>query len=99
MMTDLKYIAETVRPIAQKYGVEQVSLFGSRARNDASEASDYDFLISKGEIDTLFKLAGFAEELENALGTPVDVVTDTSDDADFLERIKKDAIAVYERNG
>ena len=98
MMTDLEYIADKVRPIAQKYGVEKVSLFGSRARNDASEASDYDFVISKGNVDTLFKLAAFAEELENALGTAVDVVTDTSDDTDFLKRIMKEAIVVYERD-
>lgn len=98
MKTDLEYIADKVRPIAQKYGTEKVSLFGSRARNEAKADSDYDFLISKGKIDTLFKLAAFADELETAFGMPVDVVTDTSEDREFIERIMKDAIVVYERD-
>ncbi len=39
----------------------------------------------------------FIHALEDALGTHVDVVTDTSDDPDFLNSIKKDEILLYER--
>ena len=42
---DLKRIKDTVVPIAQKFGVEKVTLFGSMARGDNDENSDYDFLI------------------------------------------------------
>lgn len=44
---DLKRIKDTVVPIAQKFGVEKVTLFGSMARGDNDENSDYDFLIKK----------------------------------------------------
>jgi len=43
-------ICELVAPIAKKYGVEKVYLFGSIARGDYDEDSDYDFCISSGSI-------------------------------------------------
>lgn len=95
-MTDIKNIAKLVTPIAQKYGAEKVSLFGSRAKNTAKETSDYDFIISKGNIQSLFQLASFIDELEKAFGRNVDVITDTSNDIGFLEQIKKDEVIVYE---
>ena len=94
-MTDIKNISELVAPIAQKYGADRVALFGSRAKNMASETSDYDFIISKGNIQSLFQLASFIDELESVLGSNVDVITDTSNDTAFLERIRKDEVLIY----
>ena len=85
-----------VAPIAQKYGAERVALFGSRAKNTATETSDYDFLISKGNIQSLFQLASFIDELEKVFGKSVDVITDTSNNIGFLEQIKKDEVVIYE---
>ncbi len=95
-MTDIESVAKLVAPIAQKYGADRVALFGSRARNTATEASDYDFVISKGNIQSLFQLASFIDELEKAFGTNIDVVTDTSNNIEFLEQIKKDEVVIYE---
>jgi len=95
-MTDINNISKLVTPIAQKYGAARVALFGSRARNTAQETSDYDFVISKGSIQSLFQLASFIGELEEVFGSKVDVITDTSNDLEFLERIKKDEVVVYE---
>lgn len=95
-MTDIKSISQTVTPIAQKYGAKRVALFGSGAKNTARSTSDYDFVISKGNIVSLFQLAAFVEELEKAFGKTVDVITDTSNDVGFLEQIRKDEIVVYE---
>lgn len=95
-MTDIKSISELITPIAKKYGAERVALFGSRAKNTAKETSDYDFIISKGNIQSLFQLAAFIDELEKVFGRNVDVITDTSNDIGFLEQIKKDEVVVYE---
>lgn len=95
-MTDIKNVSELVTPIAQKYGAERVALFGSRAKNTATETSDYDFVISRGNIQSLFQLAAFIDELESVLGTNIDVITDTSNNIEFLEQIKKDEVIVYE---
>ena len=56
-------------------------------------------MISKGKIQSLFQLASFIDELEKAFGRNIDVITDTSSDAVFLEQIKKDEIVVYESKG
>lgn len=95
-MTDIKSISKLVTPIAEKYGAKRVALFGSRANNTAKETSDYDFIISKGSIQSLFQLAAFIDELEEAFGSNVDVITDTSNDIGFLEQIKKEEVVVYE---
>lgn len=95
-MTDIKTVSKLVTPIAQKYGADRVALFGSRAKKTENETSDYDFVISRGDIQSLFQLASFIDELEKAFGGNVDVITDTSNDVGFLERIKKDEVVVYE---
>lgn len=79
-MTDIKSISKLVTPIAEKYGAKRVALFGSREKNTAKETGDYDFIISKGSIQSLFQLAAFIDELEEAFGSNVDVITDTSND-------------------
>ncbi len=91
-------IKEKVAPIAQQYGVQKVFLFGSRARGDDDEESDYDFLISRGKIDTLIRYMAFVNSLEDSLGAHVDVVTDTSEDTGFIEQIRKEAILLYEQS-
>lgn len=95
-MTNIQSIAKTVTPIAQKYGADKVALFGSRAKDTATETSDYDFVISRGKIQSLLQLASFIDELERAFGRNVDVITDTSSDIRFLEQIKGEEIIVYE---
>lgn len=55
-----------------------------------------DFVISRGKIQSLFQLASFIDELEMVFGKNVDVITDTSNDIGFLERIKEDEVVVYE---
>ena len=96
MVTDIKSISQTVAPIAHKYGADRVALFGSRAKNTSKKTSDYDFVISRGNIQSLFQLASFIEELEQAFGGNVDVITDTSNDISFLEQIREDEVVVYE---
>ena len=95
-MKGLQDLITNVAPIAIKHGVRKIKLFGSRARGDEHTQSDYDFLISRGKIDTLIKYSAFVEELEEILGTRVDVVTDTSDDEDLIASAEREGILLYE---
>ena len=88
-MTELERIKRIVAPIAQKHGVEKVWLFGSRARGDATDDSDYDFLISCGMIHSLWDFAGLWDDLEDAFSSKVDIVTDSVEDQGFVKRIQK----------
>ena len=91
-------IKKIVEPIAREYGIGRLSLFGSYARGDAGPGSDIDFrLIDGGNIRGWFKLAGFNRELEEHLGTKVDVITCEPTDYEFLDGIKSDEVIVYEQ--
>ena len=95
-MNRFQDLITNVAPIAIKHGVKKIKLFGSRARGEGHPQSDYDFLISRGEIDTLIKYSAFVEDLEELLGTHVDVITDTSDDDELIASAEKDGILLYE---
>ena len=46
----IEEIAERVRPIAEKYNIDKVYLFGSYARGEATEESDVDLRIDYTEL-------------------------------------------------
>jgi len=72
----LDAIRERVRPVAEKYNVVTLELFGSYADGVANETSDVDFFTQFAvAIPSIFKVMGFREELSRSLGIPVDVVT------------------------
>ena len=82
-------------PIANKYGVEKAYLFGSYARGQARPDSDIDICIKKGNIRTLLDLSGFYLDLEEKLGTKVDIVTTDSISGEFKSNIEKEFIEIY----
>ena len=43
-------VQEEIRHLARQYGLNQVRLFGSRARGDYRRASDIDLAVSGGDI-------------------------------------------------
>lgn len=98
MLYSLDEIREKSVPIARKYGVRRLGLFGSYARGEADNQSDLDFLINEGKIRGLFQYMGFVLDLEDEFGCHVDVVMDGIEDKDFLRRIKEDEVLLYEAN-
>ncbi len=95
MIYTLDEIKEKTIPIAIKYGVSSMSLFGSYARGEATDESDVDLLINKGEIKGLIDLVDFIHDLEQSLKCNVDVVTTSSHNKKFLEKICKDEVLIY----
>lgn len=67
-------IRNKVKPVADKYGIEEIWLFGSYARGDATEQSDVDLLVRYKQGLGL-KFVGFVCDLEDELGLHVDVLT------------------------
>jgi len=84
-----------VAPVAKRYGVNRVYLFGSVARGDHSEDSDYDFCIERGEIDCVLILSEFFKDLHDAVGCEIDMVTTKSVNSEFLNRIMKEGVVLY----
>ena len=89
-------IIRIISPIAEKYGIERVYLFGSRARGDNTSDSDYDFSIDPGRMDNILDFFSFIDELEEALGSEVDVVSRRSLKEDrFYRYMVADEVVVY----
>ena len=91
----IEELQNIITPIAQRHGVESVSLFGSYAKTTASPTRDVDLKIEKGKLRSLFQLSGFRLAVEDALNLPVDLVTSESCDKSFLNMIAKDEVLLY----
>jgi predicted nucleotidyltransferase len=84
-----------LKPIlVEKYGVTKLSLFGSTARDEASDNSDVDILVSFAGPATSQSYFGVQFLLEDQLGCPVDLVTDKALREEFKPNVLKDAINV-----
>jgi len=80
-----------IAEICKRYGVKELSVFGSAARGDMRPDSDVDILVDF-EADTRIGLVNFAflnEELEGLLGRRVDLVTKTG----LKQRIRSQVLA------
>ncbi|SDH98108.1 nucleotidyltransferase family protein [Desulfosporosinus hippei] len=91
----IEEIKAIVEPIARKYGVERVFLFGSYARGDVTENSDVDLRVDKGSLKGMFALCGLYTEIEEALQIKVDVLTTGSLEDDFLRKIQNEEVLLY----
>lgn len=82
--------------VAARHGMIRVYLFGSRARGDNAEGSDYDFCILTPDDYGLFEAGGFYADLRDALGTEIDVVCEESLRSNFRGEVLKDRRLLYE---
>ena len=89
-------IQRIVSPIAAKYGVNRVYLFGSYARGENTPSSDVYLRIDKGEVRGM-QMAYLLSDLEDALRLPVDLLSTAALDAQFLQSIKGEEKLIYER--
>ena len=92
----IKDFESMVKPIAEKYKVKEVYLFGSYARGEADESSDLDFLVFGGENFKLTMIFSFAEELREILKKDVDMfeINEINKDSDFYRTIMKERLLV-----
>jgi predicted nucleotidyltransferase len=76
IMLTLEAIRNRTKPVAKKYDIVNLELFGSYADGTANENSDADFLVRFAvPVPSIFNVMGFREELSPSLVLLVDVVT------------------------
>lgn len=90
----LKILKDFKRQNYEKYGILNLGIFGSVARNSDSADSDIDILIETSKVD-LYMFVHLKEELEDLFGVKVDIVRYRERMNNYLKkRIDEDAIYV-----
>lgn len=88
-------IKTTVTPILKNNDINYAALFGSYARNEATENSDVDLLITFAKPKSLLTLCRIERELSQALEKKVDLVTEPSLSPYIRPYIMKDLQTLY----
>lgn len=103
-MLTVDEIKEKVTPVAKKYDVPIVYLFGSYARGEASSTSDVD-LAYRGENSKAkgSKKFAFQRDIEHELGMEIDLLRvenfdfSFNKDKDIVGAFNKERIVIYEK--
>jgi len=80
--------------LARRYGVRDLALFGSSARDTAREDSDIDILVSFDGPATSRLYFGVQFYLEDLLGRTVDLVSDKALRPELRHYVEREAIHV-----
>ena len=88
MVYTMEELKQKITPIARKYNIPAVYVFGSYARGDATEKSDVDILFQKkGSMIHGIMIGALYEDLCESLGKGLDLVTtETLEQKNTLER-------------
>ena len=96
-MLTLEEIRKKVIPIAKKYKIEKISLYGSYARGEADKKSDLDFLVIGGKNFKLTLIFSIAEELREIFNKNVDVfeISEINQDSEFYKKIMNEKVLLF----
>ena len=106
MIYTIQEIQQRIVPIAKRYGLKAVFLFGSYARGDAREDSDIDLLVDTTgtNLRSLFTLGALYCDSEQVLEKKIDMITVSSleqrsqmpSEDVFKETVMKERVSVYD---
>ena len=80
--------------LAERFGVVELTLFGSFARDGAKADSDIDLLVRFDGPATSERFFGTQFHIEDLLGRPVDLATENSVRVEIRPYVERDAIRV-----
>ena len=101
----IEQLRKLISPIADKYGLPAVYIFGSYAKGEATEYSDIDILVDKSGTSLVGMLAmgGLYNDLCEAIGKSIDLVTTGALEQEstqertpwFVENLKRERVQIY----
>jgi len=92
----IQEVSQKIRPVLIKYGVNKASVFGSVARGDDHPGSDVDLLVTVEKLPFgIWGFVGLKQDLEQALGKRVDVVSQDALNPKLAKKINKDLTEIY----
>ena len=80
--------------LEQRFGIVDLALFGSFARDRAGDESDVDILVRFDEPPDWRRYFGAQFYLEDLLGRPVDLATDKTLRAELRSYVEREAVNV-----
>ena len=90
----LQRLKESKPYVMREFGVTELALFGSVARNEASADSDVDILVRFDGPATSRRYFGVQFYLEDMLGCRVDLVTDKALRNELRPYVEREAVRV-----
>jgi predicted nucleotidyltransferase len=107
MVYSIDELKKRVAPVARKYDLRAVFVFGSYARNEATDGSDVDVLIDRtdSKVKSMFDMGGLYNDLCDSIGKEVDLVTTYALTQDgehdrtpwFTENVMRERVSIYEQ--
>jgi uncharacterized protein len=85
--TTIAEVCDVALPILKRHGVTRAAVFGSCARGEMSADSDIDMLVEIREDISLLDFIRIQQEVEDAVGHPVDLV-----EYDAIKPLLRDSI-------
>ena len=96
-MSELEKIIEKIKPVAQKYNLTYVWIFGSYVKNKQKKDSDVDIILKTEDVVGGFKIVEVKSALEKALEKEVDIVTTGSIKGSLLEDEDLGEVLIYSK--
>ena len=94
-LDDLRARRDEILVLARRYKADNVRVFGSVARGEATPDSDIDLLVTFQDGASLYDMSGLWQDLAELLGRSVDVVSDHPKMRErFRKRILRDAVSL-----
>jgi predicted nucleotidyltransferase len=90
----LERLSQLKSQLQSKYGVTRLSVFGSTARDSATETSDIDILVDFDGPATSIRFFGVQFLIEDELGCSVDLVTEKALRDELRPYIEKERVIV-----
>lgn len=90
----MQILHEALPGLKERFGVQDLAIFGSVARDEGGPGSDVDVLVTFEGRTGFRAFMGLQFELESLLGTKVDLVTPKAMKPALRPRIERDLIHV-----
>ncbi len=90
----MQILHEALPGLRERFGVQDLALFGSMARDEAGPSSDIDVLVTFEGRTRFRAFMGLQFELEELLGSRVDLVTSKAMKPTLKPHIERDLIHV-----
>ena len=88
-------ISNKIKPVAQKFNLSSVWLFGSYAKQKQEIDSDIDIIVKTEDVAEGFKIVEVKFALEEALKKKVDIITTESIKGSLLEDENLNELLIY----